>query len=833
MRVLSGFMRFANWCRRDHSRVPSGVPRNACSLLAILCGTTLVLQSAVGGDISGMVTAEADGTPLQNVSVTAYRWDGSGWDSVNQEYTDSEGIYQVGGLIAGTYRVVFNDWNGGYLSEIYDNVVGDSPYFGGADIGVPPATTVSNINASLAMGSIITGLVTAEADGTPLQNVSVTAYRWDGSSLDGVSWGSTDVDGRYEINGLAAGTYRIHFSEYMTGQYIGETYDGLLDIWPGEGGTDIDVPGGGTTVSNINASLQTYVSISGTATDAGSGQPVQGVRVYLHDTWRSAVSDSAGNYTISRILPGTYYLRANPDASTGLLGAWLGGPLYAGQQTPPAGATTVTATGGQTILDVDFPLERGAHISGVVQGESRPLPGARLKAINADYETTRRTVTDDLGQYDLAGLLPGTYTLKVEADGFADEWWDGMRHQSEAVPFALVVGEETTMNFDLSAGQSPALLEVISDPSGAEIYLDYWPTGTSTPAVINLGEVGNQDWAGYRLASHVISLKKEGEPRPPPQIIPAAEAETVVMQIDLLSTVTGSVSIATIPAGADVYVDYADQPEGVTPITVETLSPGSHTILLRKSGYLQPRPITAWVLENQTTAVEVPLVLDTATNRTMTHAQSVPQGIQIYVDYLPSGQVTDAVVDLMDPASHAGAGWHSASHTILLRHEGVPPMAARIVPEVADNLPAMMIHLRVDTEDAMDSSGDGIPDWLWQQYGYNPTNPPALDAIADVSGMTFGNKLRAGLVPGDPNSTFKVANVEMTQGPDLVKTITFVFRTVPGRRYLVQARERLMEGSWITISNVINATDYETTFAAQSEPGMEHLYYRLLVLDLY
>jgi len=810
-------------------------------LLTVLCGSALAFQSSVAGGISGRVTAAADGiTPLQGITVWACRSTGNDdWEWTNYGITDTAGEYIVEWLPAGIYRVLFEDGNGDYVSEMYDDVAGSGPWYGGDDISVPAETTVSGINAALAMGSAITGRVTADDGGIPLENIQVTAYRWNGSWWNWVSYDYTDENGDYRIGGLVAGTYRVRFSDW-TSQYIGETYDGFLNIWPYDGGTDIDVPGGGATVAGINASLEIYASISGTVTDTAGGQPVEGVQVRVHGTWNSAVTDSAGDYTISWILPGTYHLYATPDISTGLLGAWHGGTIYAGQPDPPAGAASVTAASGQTVMDVDFQLERGASIGGIVLGANSPLPGARLKAFNAEYETTRQAVADDQGRYDLPVLLPGSYTLKVEAEGFADEWWDGKKHQSDAASFAVGLGDELTRNFNLSAGQSPALVEVTSDPAGADIYLDYHPTGDVTPAVINVGEVADRDWAGYRLASHVIVVKKIGLPRPPPQVVTAAEAETVVMHFDLASGAVGAISVVTMPEGAEVYVDYADAMDGVTPITVGNLAPGSHTILLRKSGYLQPRPITAWVHEDETTEVEVPLEPDTAMSQTMAQVQSVPPGIQVYVNYLPSGQVTDAVVGLMDPASHTGSGWvgashvirlwHSASHTILLRRDGAPPPAPRYVPEIADMMHGMLIHLSVDPAGARDSTGDGIPDWLWEQHGYDPLDPPDVNAIADASGMTFGDKLRAGLVPGDPRSRLEMGDMEIAGTPETGLAITFVFDTVPGRRYVVQAREKLMDGGWINISGIVTATASQTVFTAQIPPEMANQFYRLIVL---
>ncbi|NLN01367.1 MAG: PEGA domain-containing protein [Lentisphaerae bacterium] len=151
-------------------------------------------------------------------------------------------------------------------------------------------------------------------------------------------------------------------------------------------------------------------------------------------------------------------------------------------------------------------------------------------------------------------------------------------------------------DFLLVPGQSPALVEVTSDPPGAAIYLDFHPTGEVTPAVIDVGEIGTFDSAGTLLASHVITLKRHGAPQPVPRTIAPVEAETIVEHFDLTDETSGAVLVETTPAGAEVFVDYADAPVGVTPVLVENLAPGFHTVLLRKEGYLRPRPVTARVL---------------------------------------------------------------------------------------------------------------------------------------------------------------------------------------------------------------------------------------------
>jgi len=483
--------------------------------------------------------------------------------------------------------------------------------------------------------------------------------------------------------------------------------------------------------------------------------------------------------------------------------------------------------------DPKSPADGGSPstLAGTVTGAGIGLGGAYVELRGAGNRVYHRTLTEMQGGFVVSGIEPGHYFLKVGAESYADAWYNNANHRTNAIAFD--VPADTVLggiDFDLASGQSLALVEVTSDPAGADIYLDYWPMGEVTPATINVGEIGDWDWAGYRLASHVITLKKAGHPRPSPKTVPAVEAETVVAPFDLASSSTGAVSIVTTPEGAEVYVDYANAIDGITPIAIGNLSPGSHTILLRKTGHLQPRPITAWVLENETTEVVVPLEPDTALTQMMAEAQSVPQGIPVYVNYLPSGQVTDAVVGLMDPASHTGLRWHSASHTILLRRSGAHPLAPRYVPEIANTTNWMLIHLSVDPTGANDCDDDGIPDWWWEHHGFDPCDPPNAEAPADSSGMSYEDKFRAGLIPGNSNSRFEMDGMQVAGDPVGGRTIKFEFDTVPGRRYVVQARVELAVGGWTNISGVISATAYQTEFIAQETSGAGNQFYRLIVL---
>jgi uncharacterized repeat protein (TIGR01451 family) len=785
---------------------------------------SLIMASTIRGRVVGQ-----DGvTPLQNSYAYAYRWNGAGWNQVSASGGDSEGYYELRGLAAGTYRVQCSDGSGVYLSQVYSNAPDlDS----GTDIILAAASTVSNINVSLTMASRITGTV-MESDGvTPAEDSYVYAYRWNGSWWDQAAFDWTDSSGVYELAGLPAGTYRVQFFNW-SGTYISEAYSNApyLDL-----GMDILVPAA-ATVSNINAFLDEYASLGGVVTRADGLTPISGVRVYLLGAidggTQGTMTDENGEYLFTYLRPGDYNLWTEPTARSGYLGQWYGGALYVpGQETPPPGATVVDVASGASVTNIDFALDPAGRITGTVTGNgSLPIAGSRVKARNGTYGVAYEGHADDSGRYELKGLLPGSYTLKAEAALFRDEWWSDALQEDLASAMAVAGGDDLSIDFDLASGQSPALVEVTSDPSGAAIYLDYQATTNLTPALLSVGEIGDWDWTGSRIAPHVITVKKAGRPRPSPRAVFLTEAETAAVHFDLTSSASGCISIGTTPAGTAVFVDYADSAEGISPITVGNLAPGSHVILLKQTGYLQSRPVVAEARAGLTNVVSLPLTPNTAPERLMANARSVPPGAAIYVDYLPTTNVTDVVVDWMDPASHAGIRWHTASHTIMLRKSGFLPAAPRYVSEALHEPGLMMVNLVGDPERAVDEDDDGMPDQWEDAYRLRTLRPgeDGADDDPDGDGATNEEEMRAGTNPLDGHSRLAVGDLTAS-APGQGQTITVIFATVPGRTYIVQCSDELT-GGWTNLSGWIVATDYETAYTTQIPDGAVPRFYRMIAL---
>ncbi|MEI7899471.1 MAG: hypothetical protein WCK89_04410 [bacterium] len=313
---------FADWSGEYFSEVYD----NAFDLES---GTNIVLTGGVtevnalltaASKITGTVTGP-NGTPLLSVIYAyAYTWNGSYWAWASGTQTDANGYYAIGSLTAGTYRVGFYDWSGrNYLPQAYDNAITVDD---GTNIVVAAETTVTNINASLAVASKIAGTVTGPNGTTLLPGIRIYAYSAEGSSWNSVGWAQSDAGGHYTLGGLTAGTYRVQFSD-PSGNYLTEAYDNVSNL---DLGTNIVVMAA-ETVSGIDASLANMREISGTVTGPGRITRLPGIQVTAYtlngsswDLVGADDTDANGRYTIGVLPAGTYRVQfddlQNGDYST-------------------------------------------------------------------------------------------------------------------------------------------------------------------------------------------------------------------------------------------------------------------------------------------------------------------------------------------------------------------------------------------------------------------------------------------------------------------------------------------------------------------------------------
>lgn len=138
-------------------------------------------------------------------------------------------------------------------------------------------------------------------------------------------------------------------------------------------------------------------------------------------------------------------------------------------------------------------------------------------------------------------------------------------------------GETIVLHATLKANQiaSTAMLNILSDPPGATVYVDGVNEGIVPPSgVLLIGDVIPGD--------HVIELRLTGFTIVTTDVY-VNPNEVKMVRITLVPVATGGLSVTSVPTGADVYID--DLFKGSSPVTVSDLSPGSHSVIVRLPGY--------------------------------------------------------------------------------------------------------------------------------------------------------------------------------------------------------------------------------------------------------
>ena len=228
---------------------------------------------------------------------------------------------------------------------------------------------------------VISGAVVDGESGDAIRKAVVTL------TLEGTPrrWATTRTDGsgRFQFEGLPAGKYDLRATKACEGTAIyGANHVKELG--------DVITLGDGETRGSLTLRFLHPASISGHVFDS-DGEPLANVIVNLLrpgrnfgapilGNYRSASTDDRGEYRISNVDPGQYYLRATPNARR--FGAPAAGQAilvaeYYGGARDSKGASPVHVGGGESLAGLDFHLisEPAVEVRGKILGvpaESAP-----------------------------------------------------------------------------------------------------------------------------------------------------------------------------------------------------------------------------------------------------------------------------------------------------------------------------------------------------------------------------------------------------------------------------------------------------------------------------
>ena len=364
------------------------------------------------GTISGTVTT-SDGQPVEGTSVYI------GGPVIISAWTDATGHFEASGLELGTYYL--STYPSGYQSAPSQEAL----------LTEASPTSIANfviVPYETADGSI-SGLVTL--DGVPLANQDVTAYQQ--SSGQNI-FGLTDTDGYYQFTGLGYGSWTVN-------SYLGPDYQDLNST-PLQ--LTASAPAGTINLAYLSWPVGTS-SISGTATDSVTGEPIAGANISAYGSAvgrsYSATTDDNGAYTLELLPADTYYL-----------GSWTPGYLYTYDYTP------LLVGAGESVTDNFVLIAADATISGHVQDSTgNPVVGINVAGYSGDNGSG--AFTDANGDYVISEVGAVEYTLFI--GGVSTPY---AAQEKIVTPAA---GADTVVNFTLADRTTGSLTGFVLAPDGA------------------------------------------------------------------------------------------------------------------------------------------------------------------------------------------------------------------------------------------------------------------------------------------------------------------------------------------------------------------------------
>jgi hypothetical protein len=379
-----------------------------------------------GGGIAGSVVGEDTGN-LPDYSTYLYLYDDQ--DSIVESFRiTGDGDFEIQGLPVGEYRI--RAQASGYRDELWNDLY--CPFPCDTTTGDPVVVTAGAITSGLDIAldrlGEIQGKVVQASDGQPVPSERVLAYEDDGSYAGS---GFTNNLGEYSIRFLTAGDHYVRTDADL---YLDELYDGL----PCEAECDVTTGAPVTVQYNtpaqgIDFELAPKSTLSGTATDALSGEPVF-VRIFLYDASGDYVADSSVSpqysltYRFEALDAGTYYLRAGYDSYYGE--PTHIGELYGGAPCPttcdPTAGTPVDLGASENRTGLDFELDRRGSITGRItrSGSGLPIESNVWARAYQDGVLINDGYVEPDGSYEIPSLLPGSYRVGTSSAVYDEEVFD-------------------------------------------------------------------------------------------------------------------------------------------------------------------------------------------------------------------------------------------------------------------------------------------------------------------------------------------------------------------------------------------------------------------------
>ncbi|WP_353712913.1 carboxypeptidase regulatory-like domain-containing protein [Arthrobacter sp. K5] len=271
------------------------------------------------------------------------------------------------------------------------------------------------------------------------------------------------AEGVYSASGLAAGSYKLWFSDY-TNTSVPQWYGGN-----DQGSATALTVEAGQQLTGIDVVLAKGASISGRIT-APVGVDIKAVSVYAHGAggyggsrWASVGED--GSYKFTGLAAGSYKIQFIANSS-GALEQWYGGAVSSDT------ATAVVLTAEEDRTGINAVLVKGASISGKVTAPA----GVDLASVSISVHKAAQHSYSGYGQispdgnYAVRGLPAGTYKLEFNTynSGAAKQWYSGAATFETATPVSVDSGQDLT-GIDDTLIKAASISGQVTAPAGVDL----------------------------------------------------------------------------------------------------------------------------------------------------------------------------------------------------------------------------------------------------------------------------------------------------------------------------------------------------------------------------
>jgi hypothetical protein len=368
----------------------------------------LEVQLDPGGSIYGRVSGlEPD--DLADVRISA---EGGGFRGFGQSGADFEGNYRVEHLSPGTYAVTAT--------------LADSGRRAKGQATLEPGAPDTRLDLQFEAGLTLSGrAVQGEA---PVPGATVMC---EGVDVDHHGWSQTDMEGRFSIEGLEAGSYQVRVRNFQTGL----AHDENVDL---------------ATSREIEIRIPT-ARVAGRVVDAADREPLAGVALVL-DAGERGYGTMFPTHTATTDLNGRFELRNIAD------GEWR---LNANRQSYAAVSMPVQVQHGKDVDDLQLTMDATEGLVLEARLPTGAIPAELVVAVldpAGGALSSGNYATGESGRVRLSSVPQGSWELIVAAAGSATI---SLQAQAPGPPVPVALQPATGLRISVAELADPATIATV------------------------------------------------------------------------------------------------------------------------------------------------------------------------------------------------------------------------------------------------------------------------------------------------------------------------------------------------------------------------------------